>query len=787
MDFLTSLVARNGYLPHGYCFVWSPGLLWTMVIADATIALAYFSIPIALVSFVRRRRDLSFGWLLLLFGAFIFSCGLTHVMHIWTIWQPDYGIQAITKVLTAVISLATAVILWPIIPKALKIPTATQLRSAIGSLEVEADKRQKAEQNLLETQQSLALTLASIGAGFIATDRHGRVTRMNAVAEEVTGWTQHEAQGRNFWEVFNREDRPAHYARANVVDLVLQEKLTIALAHHVVTISRHGKHTALEVKMEVTKMEDASPSGMAMVFRDLGPLIKAEAAARRLAAIVESSNDAIIGKTLKGQITSWNRAAQEIFGYTAEEAIGQPIQMLLPEDRQSEEVRILGELARDRRIPPFDTVRLSKDGSQLQVSVTISPIYDETGRVIGASKIARDVSQQRRAEAALRGSEARLRFTLDAAQIGDWGLDLGTKTLQSSLQFARCFGYHQLQADWTLNTLLQHVYPADRQQVSDSFTDAMTLRHDLRIECRVVWPDQELHWLSLHGNFEAQAEQPARMLGIVTETTQQRLVEEARLKTQQLEAENHQMLEANRLKSQFMANMSHELRTPLNSIIGFSRLLESGAVTPESANYKKFLGNIGISGRHLLQLVNDVLDLSKVESGTFEFSAAPLDLKLTVNEVADALHPAMEIKNISMAIEVDSALTDIELDVSRLKQVLYNLLSNAVKFSMSGNAVTVRALAQGPDHFRLEVQDSGIGIAPEDLSKLFIEFQQLDVGYSKKHEGTGLGLALTRRLVQAQGGSVGVASTLGMGSTFHVVLNRIHGTDTARKNLAGHV
>ena len=201
---------------------------------------------------------------------------------------------------------------------------------------------------------------------------------------------------------------------------------------------------------------------------------------------------------------------------------------------------------------------------------------DAMGRVIGASKIARDVSQQRRAEAALRGSEARLRFTLDAAQIGDWNLDLGTKTLQSSLQFARCFGYHQLQAGWTLNTLLQHVCPADRQQVSDSFTDAMTLRRDLRVECRVVWPDQELHWLSLHGNFEAQAEQPARMLGIVTETTQQRLAEEARLKTQQLEAENHQMLEANRLMS-----CAHRL-TPSSVFRGFwslAPLLRSRPIT----------------------------------------------------------------------------------------------------------------------------------------------------------------------------------------------------------------
>jgi PAS domain S-box-containing protein len=781
MDFLTALVARNGYLPHGYCFVWTPGLLWTMVAADAIIALAYFSIPVALVSFVRKRRDLSMGWLIWLFSAFIFSCGITHVMDIWTIWQPDYGLQALTKVVTAAVSLATAVALWPLIPRAVKIPSFMQMKSVIVSLEAEASKRHSAEQHLRETQQGLALTLASIGAGFIATDRDGRVTRMNAVAEQIMGWTQSEAQGQSFWTVFNREDRPADYVTTNVVDLVIQQGITVDIANHVIAISRDGTRTALEVKAAVTKLDDASLSGMAMVFRDMSPLIKAEVESNRLAAIVESSNDAIIGKTLDGRITSWNRAAEAIFGYTAEEAIGQPIQMLLPAGGESEEMRILAELARGAKVPAFDALRLSKNGNVLHVSVTISPIRDATGRIIGASKIARDVSQQRRAEAALRGSEARLRFTLDAAQIGDWDLDLNKNLIRGSLQFARCFGYEYPQPDWTFDTLIQHIHPEDRGMVGDSFAVSLALMTDLRLECRVIWPDPGLHWISLHGNFEAETEKPGRMLGIVTETTKQRLAEDARLKAQRLEAENRQILEANRLKSQFLANMSHELRTPLNAIIGFARLLESGAVPASSANYQKFLGNIGSSGRHLLKLINDVLDLSKVESGTFEFYAAPLDLQATVSEVADTLHPAMESKNMSIDMQVDGALTDIHLDVSRLKQVLYNLLSNAVKFTPAGGLVTVRAFAQGPDHFRLEVQDNGIGIAPDDLPRLFVEFQQLDVGYSKKHEGTGLGLALTRRLVEAQGGTVGVASTLALGSVFHVVLNRIHDTDTIRR------
>ncbi len=247
-----------------------------------------------------------------------------------------------------------------------------------------------------------------------------------------------------------------------------------------------------------------------------------------------------------------------------------------------------------------------------------------------------------------------------------------------------------------------------------------------------------------------------------------------------LEGENRQIQEANRLKSQFLANMSHELRTPLNAIIGFAELLHGGAVPPESPKHQTFLGHIGSSGRHLLRLIDDVLDLSKVEAGKFEFFPEPLELPLVVQETIDILQTQIQRKHLRFVTDIEPTLSHLVLDAARLKQVLYNYLSNAIKFTPEGGSITVRAHASGARHFRLEVEDTGAGIAAADLPRLFTAYQQLDAGVAKRHEGSGLGLALTRRLVELQQGSVGVRSTPGVGSVFHAVLNRMHGTDAAR-------
>jgi PAS domain S-box-containing protein len=418
---------------------------------------------------------------------------------------------------------------------------------------------------------------------------------------------------------------------------------------------------ALDVEVALRRAAEArldeAQAQLDSLLRDRGYARQARLDSNRLVAIIESSQDAIIGKTLDGRITDWNPAAQTLFGYTADEALGRPVQMLIPHERLGEEMRILADLARGVRVPPFDTRRRAKDGRLIDVSITISPIRDADGRIVGASKIARDVSAQRRAE-------------------------------------------------------------------------------------------------------------------------------EARVKADRLEAENRQVQEASRLKSLFLANMSHELRTPLNAIIGFADLLHAGAVKPESPKHQVFLGHIGSSGRHLLQLINDVLDLSKVESGKFEFFPEAIDLPQLVGDVRDILRSAIERKQLTLDVDIAGDLGTLVLDPARLKQVLYNFLSNAIKFTPSGGRISVRAEAADAGHVRIEVEDTGIGIEAAHLPRLFTEFQQLDNSYSKQHEGTGLGLALTRRLVEAQGGSVGVRSQPGRGTVFHAVLNTVHGADAMQRGSA---
>jgi CheY-like chemotaxis protein len=229
---------------------------------------------------------------------------------------------------------------------------------------------------------------------------------------------------------------------------------------------------------------------------------------------------------------------------------------------------------------------------------------------------------------------------------------------------------------------------------------------------------------------------------------------------------------ANMAKDHFLATLSHELRTPLNAIIGFAELLFDGAVDPMSPQHNEFLGDILTSGRHLLQLINDVLDLAKVEAGKLDFRPEPIELRKVIDEVISITRTTAAAKRLDVVAEYDPSVTTVVLDPARLKQVAYNFLSNALKFTPEGGRVTVRIVAAGEAEFRLEVEDTGVGIQPADLGRLFIEFQQLDGGASKRHQGTGLGLALTRRLVEAQGGSVGVRSTPDIGSVFYATLPR---------------
>jgi PAS domain S-box-containing protein len=273
--------------------------------------------------------------------------------------------------------------------------------------------------------------------------------------------------------------------------------------------------------------------------------------------------------------------------------------------------------------------------------------------------------------------------------------------------------------------------------------------------------------------FTLRKDQNDKILGytvISQDLTEQLRIEKHLEQIKVLEEKSRQTEIANRLKSEFMANMSHELRTPLNAIIGFSELMYDDRVNPLNHDHKEYVADILTSSKHLLSLINDILDLSKIEAGKIEFHPQVCDLKNILTDVLSTLREFVNEKRMSISTFIEEKAKTAFIDPIRLKQILFNYLSNALKFTPDFGSIQVRFLYEPPNFFRFEVEDNGTGINPENIQKLFVEFQQLENKNQKKYSGTGLGLALTKRIVEAQGGHVGVDTSMGRGSVFYAVL-----------------
>jgi PAS domain S-box-containing protein len=242
-------------------------------------------------------------------------------------------------------------------------------------------------------------------------------------------------------------------------------------------------------------------------------------------------------------------------------------------------------------------------------------------------------------------------------------------------------------------------------------------------------------------------------------------------KTAELRKVNAELVRANQLKSQFLANMSHELRTPLNAIMGFAEAIRDGVAGDPSPEQGEFAEDIYQAGRQLLGMINDILDLAKVEAGAMELTLEACDLAALIDEVMRVARGLARRKGVELKTDIEPRPLELTVDPLKLKQILYNLLSNAVKFTDAGGTARVEARLE-KETVVIRVSDTGIGIAPEDLVTLFEEFRQVDSSLTRKHEGTGLGLALTKRLVELHGGEITVESELGKGTTFTVTFLR---------------
>ncbi len=386
--------------------------------------------------------------------------------------------------------------------------------------------------------------------------------------------------------------------------------------------------------------------------------------------------------------------------------------------------------------------------------------------------VKRALEQRRLREERANAEEARRRavdeldqfFNLSLEMLCIAGLD-GT-IRRANPAWKRSLGYsmEELQA----RPLLDFI-DADHRSDCLSTLGALQAGRDVScFETRFRAKDGSYRWLT--GNAASLPQQGIFFAALHDLTERRYLEEQLRERNQELEEQNRRVEAASRMKTEFLANMSHELRSPLNGIIGFSELLYDGKLGRLDGRQKTCLGRILASGRHLLRLISDILDLAKVEAGKLEFRPELVSLPKLISEVTASFALAAAEKNIRMESSFDGALGEVLIDPSRMKQVVYNYLSNAIKFTGEGGSVTITVRPEVGGNFRLEVRDTGAGIADSEVPELFTDFHQLDSGKAKRFQGTGLGLALTKRIVEAQGGSVGVRSKRGQGSTFFAVL-----------------
>jgi PAS domain S-box-containing protein len=492
------------------------------------------------------------------------------------------------------------------------------------------------------------------------------------------------------------------------------------------------------------------------VARDTTGRRQADHTQSLLAAIVDGSDNAIIGKTLDGTIVSWNHAAERTYGYRSQEAIGQPIGLIAPPERAGEIEEILDRVSRGAPVTFHDTIRLCKDGTRLHVGVTVSPVRDAAGTVVGAASIARDITGRVKAERRFRRL---VQNAPDAMIIID---SRGTIVLVNE-QTERLFGYPSAKLKGQPVEMLvpQRARGPHTHHRDDYFTAPQVRRMGSGLELSGLRRDGTEFPIEI-SLAPVETDEGTMASAAIRDITERRQAERA------LAAARDEALAATRAKSQFVATVSHEIRTPMNGVIGLTALLLD---TPLQPSQRRYAEAIGTSGRALLAIINDILDFSKIEAGKIRLAETDFDLGELLESVTQVAAEAARGKDLEVVVYYPPGLpTAVRGDEGRLRQVLLNLAGNAVKFTEHGE-VLIRATpaADAPDgrpQVAVAVTDTGIGIAPDDLPLLFTPFSQVDAATNRQFGGTGLGLAIARQLIELMDGQLDVRSQPGRGSQF---------------------
>jgi PAS domain S-box-containing protein len=519
---------------------------------------------------------------------------------------------------------------------------------------------------------------------------------------------------------------------------------------------------------------------------------------KRFRAVVEDQTDLICRFKPDGRLTFVNEAFCRFHGKRSDELIGTNIFQILSEEDAAVPLTYINSLPPDQLVISFDHRLHGPDQVEVWHQYRIRPLFEEKGGTREFQAVIQDITQRKRSEQSLRASEEKYRSLIDHIPDVVWTADANRNLIYISGNVAKVLGFGLEEClDPGRQFWMDRIHPEDAARVGQAYQQLFSSGEKFDVEYRFRRKDGE--WIWLHNRAFDTGPRAGIMCanGIFKDITQRRQAEAA------LQHAKDAAESANLAKSQFLANMSHELRTPLNAIIGFSEVLADKTFGELNERQLKYSNNILNSGRHLLQLINDILDLAKVEAGRVELMLETFNVAKALSEAQSIVKTLANKKRISLDFYASPDLPPLLADEAKFKQVMYNLLSNAIKFTPEGGKVLVTAAVQNDadaaadragESLRVAVTDTGIGIQANDQERVFKEFEQADSSYGRKQQGTGLGLALTKRLVELHGGRIWVESegVEGKGSTFTFLIPILINTGIVldaeeRQRLAGHV
>jgi len=560
-------------------------------------------------------------------------------------------------------------------------------------------------------------------------------------------------------------------------DNILNGKLSIP---NMLVEKSDGKRTLVKTNLRYLHDEDGAHIGFIVSCESVLSQSINQQKEAHLAAIVETSDDAIISKTLDGVITSWNAGAERIFGYSADEMIGQLIFKLIPGNLWNEESMIQEHLRAGRRIDHYETIRINKNGDLLNVSLTISPIKDANGTIVGASKIARDITHQKMQEVSLRESEERYRLAIETARLGTWSFDIKNNNLVYSAETANIFGTWNKALTWTL--MMEAIYPEDKDLVNARLQQAMTNVDggDYDIEYRIVQESKAIRWARVRGKVYFSPHGDAEkiigtMLDITDEKTTKEILEQTVAeRTADLSRMNEHLLKSNENLAQFAYIASHDLQEPLRKIQTFIDIIDkNGHLDPMPANY---FHRIKASAERMSSLVESILEYSRIDRQETQF--VKTDLNLILKEVVEDYETLINTTGTQIQAQQLPVIMGLP---SQLRQLFGNLISNAIKFCETTPCIKISAKFlfndQLPDGvpildservLEISFTDNGIGFAQQYAEKIFQIFQRL---HSKStYKGTGIGLALCKKIIENHQGYIYAYGEPDKGSTFVILL-----------------